>query len=95
MTKQIVIIIAGRTYPLKINAVDEPVIRKIVKELNEQINQFQINHTNKDKQDCLALTSLANAIEMHKLRQSFDSTHDPNLSDKLAELNTLLDQLLQ
>lgn len=95
MTKQIIIIIAGRSYPLKINAVDEPVIRKIVKDLNEQINQFQVNHTHKDKRDCLALTALANAVELHKMRQSFDSTHDPNISDKLSELNTLLDQLLQ
>lgn len=95
ITKQINVIIAGRSYPLQIKAADEPVIRKIVKEVNEQVNRFQLNHAHKDKQDCLAFTVLTYAVDLHKVRQSFDATQDPNLSDKLSELNVLLDKLLQ
>ncbi|NJK82552.1 MAG: cell division protein ZapA [Saprospiraceae bacterium] len=95
VTKQISVIIAGRSYPLQIKATDEPVIRKMVKEVNEQVNRFQLNHTHKDKQDCLAFTVLTYAVDLHKSRQSFDATQNPSFSDKLSELNALLDKLLQ
>lgn len=92
--KQITIMIASKPYPLKISAEDEPVIRKIVKEINEKVNQFQLNYTNKDKQDCLALTLLSYAVDLHKFRQSLTSTNDPEISDRLTQLKSLLDAVL-
>lgn len=92
-TKSITVLIAGRPYPLKIKAGDEPSIRKIVKEVNEKINRFQLTYTNKDKQDCLSMAILTYAVDLHKSRQS--STEDAALSSKLSDLDQLLDALLK
>jgi len=91
-TKNITVLIAGRPYPLKVKLEDEPAIRKIVKEVNEKINKFQLNYTNKDKQDCLSMTLLTYAVDLHKAQQS---VHQENsISSKLTEIESLLDSLL-
>ena len=46
-SKQLTVTIAGRPYPLKIKASDEPVIRQIVKEVNEKVNKFQLTYANR------------------------------------------------
>ncbi len=91
-TINITVLIAGRPYPLKVKQEDEPVIRKIVKEVNEKINRFQLNYTNKDKQDCLSMTLLTYAVDLHKSRQSVHQEH--SISSKLTEIEALLDSLL-
>ena len=91
-TKNITVLIAGRPYPLKVKFEDEPVIRKIVKEVNEKINRFQLNYTNKDKQDCLSMTLLTYAVDLHKAKQSVQQEN--SVSSKLSEIETLLDSLL-
>ncbi len=91
-TKNITVLIAGRPYPLKIEASDEPAIRKIVKEVNEKINRFQLTYTNKDKQDCLSMALLTYAVDLHKAKQS--SAEGISLSSKLSNLDALLDKLL-
>lgn len=91
-SKNITVLIAGRPYPLKIKAGDEPSIRKIVKEVNEKVNRFQLTYTNKDKQDCLSMAILTYAVDLHKSKQSF--TKDATLSSKLSDLDNLLDALL-
>ncbi|WP_350177305.1 cell division protein ZapA [Phaeodactylibacter sp.] len=90
--KHITVLIAGRPYPLKIDVADEPAIRKIVKEVNEKINRFQLTYTNKDKQDCLSMALLTYAVDLHKARNS--GGNDPALSGKLFQLEALLDQML-
>lgn len=90
--KSITVLLAGRPYPLRINAEDEPSIRKIVKEVNEKINKFQLTYSNKDKQDCLSMAVLTYAVELHKLQQS-KSKH-PSISNRLNNLEDLLDQVL-
>ena len=91
-TKHITVLIAGRPYPLKINASDEPAIRKIVKEVNEKLNRFQLTYTNKDKQDCLSMTLLTYAVELHKAKQL--QNDDSPLRGKLSQLSALLDSVL-
>jgi cell division protein ZapA len=96
-TKSITVLIAGRPYPLKIKAEDEPAIRKIVKEVNEKINRFQLTYSNKDKQDCLSMTVLTYAVDLHKatLEQSVQVENPETvLSEKLSSLENLLDKLL-
>lgn len=90
--KHITVLIAGRPYPLKINTSDEPAIRKIVKEVNEKLNRFQLTYTNKDKQDCLSMTLLTYAVELHKAKQL--EHDDSSLNGKLSQLNALLDNVL-
>lgn len=91
-TKNITILIAGRPYPLKINASDEPAIRKIVKEVNEKVNHFQLTYTNKDKQDCLSMALLTYAVELHK--SSLPNRENAVLNERLAHLEALMDDIL-
>lgn len=88
-SKQITVLIAGRPYPLKIKANDEAAIRRIVKEVNEKINKFQLTYPNRDKQDCLAMATLAYAVDLHKAKQQ--TTQTKELSDKLNQLDVLLE----
>ncbi|MCB0633299.1 MAG: cell division protein ZapA [Lewinella sp.] len=93
--RQITVLIAGRPYPLKIKDSDEPTIRKIVKEINDKINQFQLTYTNKDKQDCLSMAILTYAVDLHKYMQTGQATTPDNEVDqKLSQIDSLLDKLL-
>ena len=62
----ITVLIAGRPYPLKVKVGDEDAIRKIVKDVNEKINRFQLTYNKKDKQDCLSMSLLTYAVDLHK-----------------------------
>jgi cell division protein ZapA len=92
--KHITVLIAGRPYPLKIKAGDEPIIRKIIKEINDKLNRFQLTYTNKDKQDCLSMAVLTYAVDLYKAEQSVTDISNPTISNQLAELDEMLDQLL-
>ncbi len=91
--KQLTVTIAGRPYPLKIKANDEPVIRKIVKEVNDKVNRFQLAYPNRERQDCLAMALLAYAVDLHKTSSHPDS-FSSELSGKLSRINALLDEAL-
>lgn len=91
-TINITVVIAGRPYPLKIKESDEPVIRKLIKDINDKVNRFQQTYANKDKQDCLAMALLTQSIELYK---SQSSTPDNDLASQLTHLESLLDQALQ
>lgn len=93
-SKQLTVTIAGRPYPLKIKANDEPVIRRIVKEVNDKINRFQLAYPNREKQDCLAMALLAYAVDLHKTPSPTETAPAPDLSDKLSRIQTLLDEAL-
>ncbi|MFK8103171.1 MAG: cell division protein ZapA [Saprospiraceae bacterium] len=97
-TINITVLIAGRTYPLKIQTSDEPAIRGIVKDLNEKISRFQLTYSKKDKQDCLSMALLTYAVDLHKSKQNTSSTAaepDKELSTKIEQLDELLDHLLK
>ncbi len=83
--------IAGRPYALKIQAQDEVAIRKLVRDINEKVNRFQMAYPSKDKQDCLALVVLTYAAEMHRQLQAGASEA---LVQKIAHIDALLDQIL-
>ena len=65
-TNNITVIIAGRPYPLKIKEGDEPIIRRIVKEVNDKISLFQNTYPRKDRQDWLSMALLTTAVDLHK-----------------------------
>jgi cell division protein ZapA len=90
-SKQITVVIAGRPYPLKIQVEDEAAIRRIVKEVNEKINRFQLTYTDKDKQDCLSMAVLTYAVDLFKSQQA--ATQDALMVAKLAQIDALLDEI--
>jgi cell division protein ZapA (FtsZ GTPase activity inhibitor) len=86
----ITVIVAGRPLPLRVKPEDEGSIRKLVKEINEKVNRFQITYPQKDKQDCLSMTLLTYAVELHKLQQG--AVAHEVLSPKLSQLESLIDE---
>lgn len=92
-TLNITVLIAGRPYPLKIEASEEGDIRKVVKTINEKINKFQSTYTYKDKQDCLAMTLLTYAVELQK--NAKEVTENKELSDSLDQIDELLTNILK
>ena len=91
---QLTVTIAGRPYPLKIKANDEPVIRRIVKEVNEKVNKFQLTYPNREKQDCLSMALLAYAVDLHKASSGPSAPASKELSEKLTHLEAILDEAL-
>ncbi len=91
-TKSITVHVATRPYPLKISAADELVIRKIVKEVNEKINHFQLAYAHKDLQDCVAMALLTYAVELYQ--SSLEPTDISGLEHTLYTMESLLEQAL-
>ena len=89
----ITVIIAGRPYPLKVKEGDEPIIRRIVKELNDKIALFQNTYPRKDRQDWLTMALLTFAVDLHKTQQvayvAADFV-DPSLAERLSKIDALL-----
>lgn len=81
------VVIGGRSYPLKVHASDEQTIRDIEQELNSKIEKFQNTYRNKDKQDCIAMTLLTLAVDLHKHKQIIQNK---SLDNQLSELDKLL-----
>ncbi len=90
-TIHITVVIAGRPYPLRIKEKDEPVVRQLIRDINDKVNRFQQTYANKDKQDCLAMTLLTQSIELYK---SQIAAPDNALTSPLSRLEALLDKAL-
>jgi cell division protein ZapA (FtsZ GTPase activity inhibitor) len=90
-TINITVLIAGRPYPLKVRAEDEPNIRRLVKDVNDMINRFQGAYHNRDKQDFLAMSLLTYAVELHKAKQE---ALPRDAADRLEQVDKLLSYLV-
>ena len=92
-TTNITVIIAGRPYPLRVKEGDEPIIRRIVKEVNDKIALYQTSYPRKDRQDWLTMALLTFAVDLHKTQQvaavATDIT-DPSLADRLSLIDAVL-----
>ena len=86
------ILIADRSYRLKIEAEDEEMVRNTVKILNEKIIDFKTNFSGKDMQDYVSMVLLWYATEQQKpTKQEVDSTEN---NQKLKKIEHLLDKAL-
>ncbi len=95
----ITVVIAERSYPLKVKEEDVNKIRGIVDEINDKVNTFQKTYSRKDKQDCLSMALLTYAVDLHKTNPAVTSTNQEedfvDLNKKVDQLDELLDFLLQ
>ncbi len=85
------IVIADRTYRLKIDPADEEMVRKTVKLINEKILEFKSNFAGKDMQDYVSMVLLWFATEQTKGGNDIKLRE---VSEKLASLEKLLDKTL-
>ena len=95
-TTNITVLIAGRPYPLKIKEGDEPIIRRIVKEVNDKITLFQNTYPRKDRQDHLTMVLLTYAVDAHKAQAASAPTPtlEPQLSNQLYQIDAFLSDAL-
>src|SRR5690606_39368630 len=56
--RRITINIAGRVYPLNVPAAEEETLRKVGKQIENMIKDFEQNFDVRDKQDALAMCAL-------------------------------------
>jgi len=91
-TIKITVIVAGRPYPLRIKAEDEPAVRRIVKEVNDKITSFQAAYQDRDKQDALSMAVLTYAFDGYKQRK--EAVNEPGLEAQIAAIDDLLSQML-
>ncbi|HEX8460100.1 MAG TPA: cell division protein ZapA [Segetibacter sp.] len=86
------IIVADRSYRLKIEAEDEEIVRKTLKVINEKIIDYKTNFAGKDMQDYVAMVLLWYATEQQKPTPQLLSQQGS--VEKLDKLENLLDKAL-
>ena len=86
------IVIGDRTYRVRIESQDEEKVRKLIKQINDQILDFKTRFAGKDMQDYIAMVLLWFVTEQQNGESSFDSGE---ISNQLKELETLLDNQLE
>ena len=90
--RRITINIAGRNYPLNVPAAEEETLRRVGKQIEGMIREFEANFDVKDKQDALAMCALklgANA----EVQQLNSDKILKNSNERLIQISDLLDQV--
>ena len=90
--KKINVVIAGRSFPVKVTEEEEKSVRNIEKDINSQVREFQQKYTDKDKLDLVIMVLLTKAFELDKIQSLED-----DISQAHAQIDTLestLDQLI-
>ncbi|WP_300674072.1 cell division protein ZapA [Soonwooa sp.] len=90
--RRITINIAGRVYPLNVPAAEEETLRKVGKQIETMIKEFEANFDVRDKQDALAMCALklGTNAEVHLTNNEKNLT---NTNDRLIKINQLLGEL--
>ena len=91
--RNIDLMIAGRSYSLRIKRKDELNIRKIADEINDKVKSLSLSYTRKDKQDCLSIALLTYAVENYKLKNQ-PSSSDESINERIDELTALVERSL-
>lgn len=86
------VVIADRSYRLKVEPKDEEMVRKTVKLINEKVLEFKNKFAGKDTQDYVSMVLLWFATEQTK--STSDIIQQQETTTKLASLETLLDKML-
>ncbi|MBL7788415.1 MAG: cell division protein ZapA [Chitinophagales bacterium] len=87
------VVIANRTYPLKIYKQDEDKILSIVKSVNHKIEQLKSVYDAKDNQDYLAMCILQLYAQQNSSHQS-SSASDNSLEPEIEKIEGLLNEAL-
>lgn len=88
--KKLTIVIAGRSFPVKVTKEEALILPKLEKDLNDQIRQIQLSYVDRDIQDCLSMVLLTQAISAH----NGDALIIPEITDKVDKLNLEIESVL-
>eukprot|EP01136_Pigoraptor_vietnamica_P004810 Opistho-1_new@35580 len=86
------ILIADRSYRLKIEAADEEMVRKTATLINDKITQFKTQFAGKDMQDYVSMVLLWFATEQNQ--SGIDHVKWTEASEQLASLEKMVDKAL-
>ncbi len=86
------ILIADRSYRLKINAGDEEMVRKTANLINEKIGEFKTQFAGKDTQDYVSMVLLWFATEQK--HSGIDQVKWAETAQKLSALEKMVDKAL-
>lgn len=86
------VVVADRTYRLKVEPKDEEMIRKTAKLINDKVLEFKNKFAGKDTQDYVSMVLLWFATEQTK--STSDIIQQQETASKLASLETQLDKIL-
>ena len=87
--RRITINIAGRTYPLNVPSDEEETLRKVGRQIEQMIKDFEASFDVKDKQDALAMCALKLGTSAEVFRLSYDKQLKSSLS-RIAEISSLI-----
>ena len=87
------IIIADRSYRIKIEPADEEVVRKTIKLINDKIIEYKTQFAGKDMQDYISMVVLWYATDL-KQRGAEDNTLR-DISSNFTLLESMLDRALE
>ena len=85
-------VIAGRSYPLNVPDTEEIVLRKVGKQIEQMIKDFEKGYAIKDKQDALAMCALRLGVSAEMNAISLENNIKSS-TQKLARINQLLNNL--
>lgn len=88
------IVVADRTYRIKMRPEEEEAVRRSMKEVNEKIVEFRQAYAGKDIQDYIAMALIMYATHPVTSGGIAQNTSTPFLEDKLKHLEELLNASL-
>ena len=87
--RRITINIAGRVYPLNVPAAEEETLRKVGKQIENMIKEFEQNFDVRDKQDALAMCALKLGTNAEVATAHFDK----NVQDTSERMDAIISKL--
>lgn len=90
--RRITINIAGRVYPLNVPAAEEETLRKVGKQIENMIKDFEQNFDVRDKQDALAMCALKLGTNAEVLTLS-NERNIKSTNARLIKINQTLDEI--
>ncbi|CAA7387462.1 MULTISPECIES: cell division protein ZapA [Chryseobacterium] len=90
--RRITINIAGRVYPLNVPAAEEETLRKVGKQIENMIKDFEQNFDVRDKQDALAMCALKLGTNAEVVSLTYERTINSS-NERLAKINQSLNEI--
>lgn len=86
--------IAGRQYPLTINAEEEEAVRNAGKEINKLIQEFEDRYAVTDKQDAISMVALQMASKLNIVKSQGEG-NSTIANEKILELTEFIERELE
>lgn len=90
--RRITINIAGRVYPLNVPAAEEETLRKVGKQIENMIKDFEQNFDVRDKQDALAMCALKLGTNAEVISLNYEKSIN-STNERLAQINQSLNEI--